>query len=410
MEIRGKARSVCWQTYSVVSLIGVAVTVIIAVITKAWVLTAIPVGFSFGFFLQKGDLCGSSAFSETIMMRDPRKMIGLWILIVVAMLGFAGLDLLGLVKLSPKPFLYLTYLVGGVIFGVGMVLAGGCISGCLFKGAAGNLNSIVAILGIPVGVMMVEFGPLNGMHIWMKKHVVSLADGKAASLSGLTGAPFWVLALLFAALTLVIVMILKSRRTETARSMNVDNKSWLERAMTKPWRPWVAGVAIGLLMVPAYLSSASSGRNYPLGVTHGVMQAELLLVDSGFTHVYSSKLAASSASANPTKPASEPKGSGKHVVWWLVLEVLSLMLGSWVSARMSGQARLLPKPPDEILFALLGGVMIGTGAAFAGGCVVGNIMSGWALMSVGMFLFGIVTVLSNWAATYVYMMGGQRMR
>jgi len=105
--------------------------------------------------------------------------------------------------------------------------------------------------------------------------------------------------------------------------------------------------------------------------------------------------------------ASEPKGSGKQIVWWLVLEVVALMIGSWVSARMSGQTRLLPKPPDEILFALLGGVMIGTGAAFAGGCVVGNIMSGWALMSVGMFLFGIVTVLSNWATTYVYMMGGQ---
>jgi len=34
-------------------------------------------------------------------------------------------------------------------------------------------------------------------------------------------------------------------------------------------------------------------------------------------------------------------------------------------------------------------------------------MPGWALMSVGMFLFAIVTVLSDWAATYFYMMGGQ---
>lgn len=70
-----------------------------------------------------------------------------------------------------------------------------------------------------------------------------------------------------------------------------------------------------------------------------------------------------------------------------------------------GQAQVTRKT-----FALFGGVMIGIGAAFAGGCVVGNIMSGWALMSVGMFLFGIVTVLSNWAATYVYMMGSQSSR
>lgn len=400
-------KPVNWQAYSIGSLLTLVVITIIAGITKLWVLTAIPVGFLFGFFLQKGDLCGSSAFSETIMMRDPRKMIGLWILIVIAMLGFAGLDLLGWVKLSPKPLLYLNYIIGGVIFGVGMVFAGGCISGCLYKGATGNFNSIIAILGIPVGVMMVEYGPLNGMHVWMKKHVVSLADGKAVSLFGLTGLPFWVLALIFAAITLVAAAVLKRNRSDISVGVKNDDTPWIQRILTKPWRPWVAGIAIGLLMVPAYLSSAASGRNYPLGVTHGVMQAELLLVDNGFKHVYSSQPSASATGANPTSPVPENRGSGKQVVWWLVLEVLALLLGSWVSARMSGQARLLPKPPDEMLFALLGGVMIGIGAAFAGGCVVGNIMSGWALMSVGMLLFGIVTVLSNWAATYVYMMGGQ---
>lgn len=397
-----------WRAYLIVSIVGLVATTIIASLTQLWVLTAVPVGFLFGFFLQKGDLCGSSTFSETFMMRDPRKMIGLWVLIVVAMLGFAALDVMGLVVLSPKPLMYLSYIVGGVIFGVGMVLAGGCISGCLYKGAAGNLNSIIALLGIPIGVMMVEFGPLNGMQLWMKKYVVSLADGKAVTLPGLTGLPFWVLALLFAAATLVVAGILRKRHSAPA-GVTAGDRTWgLERAMTKPWRPWVAGAAIGLLMVPAYLSSAASGRNYPLGVTHGVMQAELLLVDNGFKHVYSNEPGGPPASTTPASAASAHTGSGKPIVWWLVVEVISLMLGSWVSARMSGQARLLPKPPDEMLFALLGGLLTGIGAAFAGGCVVGNIMSGWALMSVGMFLFGIVTMLSNWAATHVYMMGGQR--
>jgi uncharacterized membrane protein YccC len=74
---------------------------------------------------------------------------------------------------------------------------------------------------------------------------------------------------------------------------------------------------------------------------------------------------------------------------------------------MSGQAKLLPKPPDEVVVALIGGVLVGAGAAFATGCVVGNIMSGWALMSVGGILFGVVTLLANWATTYFYLMGGR---
>ena len=77
------------------SLSGIILITILAVGMKLWVLTAIPIGFLFGFFLQKGDLCGSSAFSEVLVMRDRRKIAGLWVLIAVSMVGFAVLDQLG---------------------------------------------------------------------------------------------------------------------------------------------------------------------------------------------------------------------------------------------------------------------------------------------------------------------------
>jgi hypothetical protein len=98
------------------------------------------------------------------------------------------------------------------------------------------------------------------------------------------------------------------------------------------------------------------------------------------------------------------------VVWWLVLVVLGLLVGAFSAGRLSGQARLLPKPPEQILVAILGGFLVGTGAALATGCVIGNSMSGWALMSVGMLLFGVTTLLANWVTTYFYLMGGRLSR
>jgi len=274
-----------WKMYVTLSVIGIILVTAAAIWTKIWVLTAIPIGLLFGFFLQKGDLCGASAFSEVLVMRDRRKVAGLWVLIAVAMLGFAILDLLGWVVLNPKPFLYWNFLVGGVLFGVGMVLAGGCVSGCLFKAATGNLNSIVALFMIPAGVMLVEFGPLKSLHQTMKGYVLNTATGEKLSLQALTGIPFWIWAVVIATVTAVIGFKRLSRN-RTGPEKEREAGSVTKRFITRPWKPWYAGVAIGLLMVPAYLSSAASGRNYPLGVTHGVMQAELLLTDNNFNHVY----------------------------------------------------------------------------------------------------------------------------
>jgi uncharacterized membrane protein YedE/YeeE len=72
---------------------------------------------------------------------------------------------------------------------------------------------------------------------------------------------------------------------------------------------------------------------------------------------------------------------------------------------MSGAVKLLPRPPAQTVIAFFGGVLVGVGAAFATGCIVGNILSGWALMSVGMLIFGVATALGNWAATYIYLVG-----
>ena len=103
-----------------ISLIVAAVTVTAAT-TGYWVLTAILIGFLFGFFLEKGDLCGASAVNEVLVMKDGRKLWGIWVAIVTGMADFALLDLLGWVQWHAKPLFWANYLVGGVLFGAGMV-------------------------------------------------------------------------------------------------------------------------------------------------------------------------------------------------------------------------------------------------------------------------------------------------
>ncbi len=373
-------------------------------ISGLWVLTALPIGFLFGFFLEKADLCGSSAFSEIMMFKDWKKIQGIWMVIVVGMVGFSLISALGLVKLNPKPLIWASYIVGGAIFGVGMVLAGGCVSGSLFKVGQGNINSMAALVGIPIGIMMVEHGPLNPFHKFLRTFVVKNGDGGSVTFASVSHMPYWVLAVIFLAATIVIAVYARNKNGTGSDKKKGFETSGLRRIMTKPWRPWQAGIAIGVLACLAYMSSAASGRNYPLGVSHGVMHAELLLTDAPLNYVYAPK--AVSQKPAGSAPQKQAFTASKKVSVWLILEILALMLGSFVSAKLSGRAKLLPKPPEQTATAFLGGIMVGLGAAIAGGCVVGNIMSGIALMSVGNVLFVAVVVLSNWITTHLYLMGG----
>jgi hypothetical protein len=332
-------------------------------------------------------------------MRDGRKVFGLWVGIVVSMVGFAAASLAGWVSLSPKPLLWVNDIAGGLVFGAGTVLAGGCISGCLYKSAMGNLNSIAALLTIPVGIAFVEHGPLTRWAANMKAIKTTAAGGGPVTLSSFSGLPFWSWALAIAGLTAGIVLLRGRKRGDRgvppAPPVRKDRTSGL---LSRPWKPWQAGLAIGLVVVASLFSSAAAGRNYPIGVTHGVLHVQELLTESSLIHV---------TGPVDKAPAPAPAPGARKISWWLVLVVFGTFFGSLASVSLQGRFRLQPKPPEQVVTALGGGFLVGAGAAMATGCVVGNIMSGWSLMSVGMLLFGAAVVLANWATTYLFMMGGR---
>jgi len=399
-----------WKSTAFFSISALIIILIISTATRQWVFTAIPVGFLFGFFLEKADLCGASAFSEIILAKDRQKFLGICTVIVVSMIGFAALSAAGWIKLNPKPLIWANYLVGGMAFGVGIVLAGGCVSGCLFKAGQGNLNSMAGLVGIPLGVAAVEYGPLHGLTMYLKQFIVTASDGSSVTFSSVTGLPYVLLAAIFAVVAVTVAWMLKKKQPVHDNDIKKEDMPLFQRIMTRSWKPWQAGIAIGILACFAYLSSAASGRNYPLGVTHGVLHAQLLLTDAPLKHVVAPKAplpvvqkTAGADTANPDKPV-------KKVSWWLILAVAALVLGAFTSAKMSNKIKFLPRPPDQTAIAFFGGILLGIGAGIAGGCVVGNIMSGVALMSVGNVLFFVTVVLANWVTTYFYLMGGSLLK
>src|SRR2546428_8294686 len=120
---------------------------------------SILIGLGFGIFLQKGRFCFTSAFRDFFAYKDTRVLKG----VLAGILTMAGGVSLAYYLGAPAdrfwlPSFGLSSVIGGFVFGAGMVLAGGCASGTLYRVAQGYLHFWL-VLGFTV-VGYVSFAAL----------------------------------------------------------------------------------------------------------------------------------------------------------------------------------------------------------------------------------------------------------
>lgn len=106
-------------------------------------------GFVYGTCLQYGRFCFSSAFRDLFAVGVPRMAVGLMIAVLLFGLVSAFVTASGNSTFHPAPYGWHS-LIAGLIFGVGMVLTGGCASGSLYKTGEGNVTAMVVVLAISV--------------------------------------------------------------------------------------------------------------------------------------------------------------------------------------------------------------------------------------------------------------------
>ena len=123
--------------------------------------------FVFGAVANKTHFCTMGAISDVVHMGSWGRM-RMWLLaIAVAVLGANLLSLMGYVDLSqsiyPRPrFIWLAHIIGGTLFGFGMVLASGCGNRTLVRLGGGSLKSLVVLAFLAISAYMTLKG-LFGM-------------------------------------------------------------------------------------------------------------------------------------------------------------------------------------------------------------------------------------------------------
>lgn len=129
--------------------------------------TVASIGFVIAFVLgaisAKTQFCTLGAVSDIVNMGDGTRM-RMWVLaMAVAVVGAQGLDWLGVIDLTKAFYVrpqvtWLSYVVGGLMFGVGMTLASGCGSRTLVRLGGGNVKSLVVLVFMGVAAYMTMKG------------------------------------------------------------------------------------------------------------------------------------------------------------------------------------------------------------------------------------------------------------
>ena len=128
------------------------------------ILTGLLVGIAFGFVLQRGRFCVTNAFRQVWVARSTTWITAFLLVIAIQAIGVTTLTQLGVIHLSWKPLPWLGVIVGGLLFGVSIVLAGGCATGTWFRSGEGLVGSWIALVFYAIGAAAMKYGALSGLN------------------------------------------------------------------------------------------------------------------------------------------------------------------------------------------------------------------------------------------------------
>ncbi|WP_317057525.1 YeeE/YedE family protein [Roseovarius rhodophyticola] len=329
---------------------------------EAWLLAGVGciVGILFGMAAYHSRFCLRAATVEVTQgSLGPRLVVWL-IAFFAALASVQGLLLTGLVDLSAARQLSTTgslsgAMIGGFVFGSGMILARGCVSRLLVLSASGNLRAIVTGLV----VVLVAQASLSGVLAPLRERLAmswTISGGETRNIANAVGVDAGIVTLL-STFFLIGALIWGARQKLAISQL-------------------VAAFLVGLAVCTGWFLTAKIAA----------ASFEVIAVQS----------------VTFTGPSTDTLmalvGSREIPLTFGFGLVVGVFLGALIFAIASGEARIQRFEPDVPMERyIFGGAMMGFGSMLAGGCAVGAGLTGGSVLAVTAWL----AVLFMWIGALV---------
>jgi uncharacterized membrane protein YedE/YeeE len=346
--------------------------------TVAWL--GFALAFVFGYVGQKTHFCTMGAVSDIVNMNHWDRMRAWMLAIAVAVIGTSVLVYAGDLDIAKtiytgSNFYWLASLVGGLTFGVGMTLAGGCGQRTLVRLGGGNLKSVVVFLFLGYTALVTLRGIFGAFRV-----SVLQADAVTVNLSGLQTLPA-MLGMGTASGTLAIGL---------AVGVAMLAFVFASKEFRKNGDNILAGIVVGLVVVGGWYVTGRFGYGEDpdtmemvyLGTNSHLAESMTFVAPLGYTM---------DLWAYWTDKAT--------IVTFGIASVFGVVIGSLVYSVTHRTFRWESfNSPMDMLRHIIGAGLMGFGGVTALGCTIGQGVTGVSTLSISSFLV-LASIIAGAAIT-----------
>lgn len=172
------------------------------------IVLAIIAGVILGYIFERGDFCFHSTMRGLFKIPRQVDLFRAYLLTLLISAPFVqGMIFLGWIEPWIAPFAWPAAIVGGLIFGSGMVIASTCITGLFYKLGHGMLGVLVALVTWAIGDIVVYRGLLASVRDALNGTQIDV-NGESATLINSMGTSGWILLVILG--MLIVVFLLRS--------------------------------------------------------------------------------------------------------------------------------------------------------------------------------------------------------
>lgn len=330
------------------------------------ILTGLLCGALLGFVMQRGRFCLTGGFRDMYIAKDNRMFYALLIAIAVQSIGVYTLIQMDVIQFSTGAFPWVAVIIGSFVFGIGIILAGGCATGTWYRAGEGLLGSWMALAGYMLMSTIMKSGPLTPVN----ESISSVVLPKN-SIADTTGISVWIFIAIFTAIVVWIISRELRKPKIVIPSMKPKRTGIAHLLFEKRWHPFFTAMLVGLIAILAWPLSEATGRMSGLGITTPSANILQYLVTGDVS-----------------------------IINWGVFLVLGIFLGSFIAAKGSREFRFRMPDAKTGITSFIGGILMGFGASLAGGCSIGNGLVMTAMMTWQGWVSLVFMILGTWTASY----------